>query len=357
MTIMLLREIMKPITVLIVDDSAFIRQMLTEMLSVDSEIKVVATAFDPFDAREKIKEFNPDVLTLDVEMPKMDGITFLEKIMSLRPMPVIMISTLTGKGTDIAIQALQIGAVECIGKPVENTPEALKNFSDELCATVKKAAAARHNLNRVRSSKPVRQVNSVARKLSAKAPKLIAIGASTGGVETLTEILPYLPNNCPPIVITQHMPPVFTASFAKRLSTLCSFPIYEATEGMILKVGMACIAAGGSQLKIVRRADNLVCRITDEPPVNNHKPSVDVTFNSIVETVGAETLGIILTGMGKDGAEGLFRLRQAGAHTIGQNEATCVVYGMPQAAYKIGAVEEVLALPAIADAIIKRCFL
>ncbi len=347
---------MKPITVLIVDDSAFIRQMLMEMLSADPEIKVVATAFDPFDAREKIKEFNPDVLTLDVEMPKMDGLTFLEKIMSLRPMPVIMISTLTGKGTDVAIQALQIGAVECIGKPVENTPVALQRFSDELCATVKKAAATRANLNRVRS-KPIRQVNNAVRRISPKAPKLIVIGASTGGVETLTEILPYLPNNCPPIVITQHMPPVFTASFAKRLSTLCSFPIYEAAEGMVLKAGMACIAAGGTQLRIIRMASGLTCRVTDDPPVNNHKPSVDVTFDSVVEAVGENTLGIILTGMGKDGAEGLLRLRQAGAHTIGQNEATCVVYGMPHAAYNIGAVAEVLPLPAIADAIIKRCFL
>ncbi|MEK6745845.1 MAG: chemotaxis response regulator protein-glutamate methylesterase [Pseudomonadota bacterium] len=347
---------MKPITVLIVDDSAFIRQMLTEMLSADPEIKVIATAFDPFDAREKIKEFNPDVITLDVEMPKMDGITFLEKIMHLRPMPVIMISTLTGKGTDVAIQALQIGAVECIGKPAENTPVALQSFSDELCITVKKAAATRANLNRIRN-KPVRQADKRLRTVSPKAPKLIAIGASTGGVETLSEILPYLPNNCPPIVIAQHMPPVFTASFAKRISTLCSFPIYEASEGMALKSGMGCIAAGGTQLKIIRKASGLACRVTDDPPVNNHKPSVDVTFDSVVEAVGENTLGIILTGMGKDGAEGLLRLRQAGAHTIGQNEATCVVYGMPHAAYKIGAVAEILPLYNIVDAIVKRCFL
>ena len=348
---------MKPISILIVDDSAFIRQMLVEMLSDDPEIKVVGTACDPFDAREKIKQLNPDVLTLDVEMPKMDGITFLERIMGLRPMPVIMISTLTGQGTDVAIRALQIGAVECIGKPIENTPEALQSFSNELCLTIKKAAATKANISRVRSSKPVKLINKAARQLSVKAPKLIAIGASTGGVETLTEIIPYLPANCPPIVITQHMPPVFTASFAKRLSTLCQFPIYEATEGMVLKNGMACIAAGGTQLKVIRKASGLVCKVTDDAPVNNHKPSVDVTFDSVVDAVGENTLAIILTGMGKDGAEGLLRLRQAGAHTIGQNEATSIVYGMPQAAYKIGAVSEVLPLPAIADAIIKRCFL
>lgn len=347
---------MQPISVLIVDDSAFIREMLTEMLSADPEIKVVGTACDPFDAREKIKHLNPDVLTLDVEMPKMDGITFLEKIMTLRPMPVIMISTLTGHGTDVAIRALELGAVECIGKPIENNQESLQNFSNELCATVKKAAATRSNMSRARV-KPVRTISNITRQISPKAPKLIVIGASTGGVETLTEILPFLPANCPPIVITQHMPPVFTASFAKRISTLCKFPVYEAEEGMVLKAGMACIAAGGTQLKIVRKAVGFVCHVTDDPPVNNHKPSVDVMFDSVAEIAGASTLALILTGMGKDGAEGMLHLRQAGAHTIGQNEATCIVYGMSQAAYKIGAVAEVLPLPTIADAIIKRCFL
>ncbi len=349
---------MKPITVLIVDDSAFIRQMLMEMLSSDKEIKVIGMASDPFEAREKIKELNPDVLTLDVEMPKMDGLTFLEKIMSLRPMPVIMVSTLSGKGTDVAIRALQIGAVECIAKPVETTPEGLEKFSLELCTTVKNAAAARSNIANTRSKRHERPLTQIAaRRISPKAPKLIAIGASTGGVETISEILPYLPCNCPPIVITQHMPPVFTASFARRISSLCQFPVYEAADGMILKAGMACIAAGGTQLKIVQRAGGLVCKVTDDKPVNNHKPSVDFTFDSIVEAVGADTLAIILTGMGKDGAEGLLRLRKAGAYTIGQNEATCVVYGMPQAAFNIGAVIEVLPLPAISDAIIRKCFI
>lgn len=347
---------MKPITVLIVDDSAFIRQMLGEMLNADPEIKVVATACDPYDAREKIKRFNPDVLTLDVEMPKMDGLTFLEKIMSLRPMPVIMISTLSGRGTDVAIHALQIGAVECIGKPVENTDEALGSFAGELCATVKRAVATRYNIGRMRS-KPVSPAGDIARKISPHAPKLIAIGASTGGVETLTDILPHLPAGCPPIVIVQHMPAVFTASFAGRISSMCKFPVYEASGGMVLKMGMACIAAGGTHLKIARKTGGLICRVTDGPPVNNHKPSIDVTFDSILETVGENVLAIILTGMGKDGAEGLLRLRKNGAHTIGQNEATCVVYGMPQVAYNIGAVAEVLPLPAIPAAIIKRCFL
>ncbi len=347
---------MKPISVLIVDDSAFIRQMLTEMLASDPSIKVIGTASDPMDAREKIKLLNPDVLTLDVEMPKMDGLTFLEKIMSLRPMPVIMISTLSGKGTDVAIRALQIGAVECIAKPTQNTQAALAEFSRELCYKVKQAAGARINLRTTQAKQQFASGRDKARRLLPSAPKLIAIGASTGGVETLTEILPYLPPNCPPIVITQHMPPVFTASFASRISAMCAFPVYEAAQGMELKGGMACIAAGATHLKIINKAGKLSCKVTDDPPVNNHKPSVDIMFDSLVESVGANTLAIILTGMGKDGAEGLLRLKQAGAHTIGQNESTCVVYGMPQAAYKLGAVAEVLALPAIFEAIIKRCF-
>lgn len=346
---------MKQITVLIVDDSELIRQMLAEMLSQDAGIKVIGTACDPFDAREKIKQLNPDVLTLDVEMPKMDGITFLEKIMGLRPIPVIMVSTLTGKGTDIAISALQIGAVECIGKPVETTYEGFQKFSRELCEAVKRAAASRFNINRVRSKSAPAKNNTIKTPL-ARAPKLIAIGASTGGVETLVEILPYLPPNCPPIVIVQHMPPVFTLSFAKRISALCSFPVYEAAEGMELKIGMACIAAGGTQLKIANRAGKLFCRVTDDSPVNNHKPSVDVTFDSLVEVTGNSTLAVILTGMGRDGASGLLNLRKAGAHTIGQNEASCVVYGMPKAAYDVGAVAEVLPLPSIHQAIIRRCF-
>lgn len=349
---------MKPISVLIVDDSAFIRQMLEKILSESDEFQVVGTASDPFEAREKIKKLNPDVLTLDVEMPKMDGITFLEKIMNLRPMPVIMVSTLTDKGTDIAIRALQIGAVECIAKPADRSTNCIEKFADDLRDIVRKAVASRNNISRARgkSTSVIVNSNRQARNLCAKAPKIIAIGASTGGVETLSEILPYLPENCPPLVITQHMPPVFTASFARRISGLCRFPVYEAEEGMELKQGMACIAAGGKHLKIINKGTKFFCKLTDELPVNNHKPSVDVTFRSVAEAAGDSVLGIILTGMGKDGAEGLLALRKAGSHTIGQNEASCVVYGMPQAAYNIGAVEEVLPLTSIPDAITRRCF-
>ncbi|MEZ5692096.1 MAG: chemotaxis response regulator protein-glutamate methylesterase [Rickettsiales bacterium] len=349
---------MKDISVLIIDDSAFIRQMLSEMLSEDPEINVVGTAFDPFDGREKIKKLNPDVITLDVEMPKMDGLTFLEKIMSLRPMPVVMISTLTGKGTDTAIRALQIGAVECIGKPEQKTPQALQEFAAELCLAVKKAAGAKMGIKNY-SNKAIKRPSipiNLKRVVSAHAPKLIAIGASTGGVETLSDILPHLPDNLPPIVITQHMPPVFTDSFARRISASCAFPVYEAADGMELKRGMACIAAGGKQLMIIEKYGKFICKVTDDPPVNNHKPSVDVMFDSVREILGDAVLAIILTGMGKDGAEGLLRLRQAGAFTIGQNEASCVVYGMPRAAYEIGAVEKVVSLTDIPDAIIGRCF-
>jgi len=344
----------KQISVLIVDDSALIRDMLTELLAHEPDITVVGTAIDPYDAREKIKLLNPDVLTLDVEMPKMDGISFLERIMTLRPMPVVMVSTLTGKGTDIAVAALQIGAVECIAKPTARSEEELNNFSRELCYKIRTAAASR-----VRAYKqPVTRVKSVPPFRARKdAPAFIAIGASTGGVESLTEVLVHLPKETPPIVISQHMPAGFTASFAKRVSALCEINMQEAVDKMPLQMGVAIIAPGGKQMFVERSAGRLVCRVTDDAPVNNHKPSVDVLFDSVAEVAGSEALGIILTGMGKDGTKGLLHMRQAGAHTIGQDEASCVVYGMPRVAYEIGAVAQVVTLSAVADAIKERCFL
>jgi two-component system chemotaxis response regulator CheB len=347
---------MKRITVLIVDDSALIREMLCEIFAAVPDIEVVGTAFDPMDAREKIKQLNPDVLTLDIEMPKMDGLSFLEKIMALRPMPVVMSSSLTQKGAEASVRALEIGAIECVGKPTSNTPEALQIYADDICAKVRIAAGANVAAGRQRSRPVAATRITTSHRLSIHAPKIIAIGASTGGVETLTEIMTVLPAGCPPIVITQHMPPVFTASFANRLSGSCAFPIHEAADGMVLKAGMACIAPGGKHLKIVRKMAGFVCQVIDGPAVNNHRPSIDVTFDSLTEIAAADTLGIILTGMGKDGAAGLLRLRQAGAHTIGQDEKSCIVYGMPQVAFKMGAVEEVLPLSSIASTIVRRCF-
>lgn len=341
----------RTITVLIVDDSAMIRGLLTQLLSAQPDMKVVGTAEDPFDAREKIKQLKPDVLTLDVEMPKMDGLSFLEKIMALRPMPVVMVSTLTGKGTDIAVAALALGAVECIAKPIAYTQADLESFARELSDKIRIAAGAR--IRARQATNPV--VASKPSKPKPNAPMLIAIGASTGGVEALGEVITQLPNNMPPIVITQHMPAGFTSSFAKRLSGLCELGVVEGSDRMKLQTGLVVIAPGGKHMEIARDGNGFYCKITDGIAVNNHKPSVDVLFDSVTALVGAQALGIILTGMGKDGAQGLLRLRQSGAHTIGQDEASCVVYGMPRYAAEIGAVIEVQPLHAIATAIKNRC--
>lgn len=342
----------KKITVMVVDDSQIMRDLLTELLSQHDDIAVIGSAFDPFDAREKIKALKPDVITLDVEMPRMDGLSFLEKIMSLRPMPVIMVSTLTGRGTDTAIAALQIGAVDCLAKPNLHTEEELGTFSETLATKIRIAAVAK--IKRRKSVVP--HVNPGYANPSQHSPKLIAIGASTGGVEALTEVMSQLPQNMPPIAITQHMPPLFTASFANRLNGLCELDVMEAKDRTPIKPGQAVIAPGGMHLEITRSTEGWRCTLTDRPPVSSHKPSVDVLFQSVAESVGANALGVILTGMGKDGAKGLLAMRQAGAHTIGQDEASCVVYGMPRIAFELGAVTEVQSLTDIAAAIKGRCF-
>ncbi len=340
------------IKVLIVDDSALIRKLLTQLLSAQSDIDVVGSAEDPFDAREKIKQLSPDVLTLDVEMPKMDGLSFLEKIMALRPMPVVMVSTLTGKGTDTAVAALALGAVECIAKPIAHNQAELEAFSAELADKIRIAASAR-----VRARQPLAaMVASKPSKPKTGAPALIAIGASTGGVEALGEVITQLPKNMPPIVITQHMPAGFTASFAKRLSGLSALEVVEGADLMKLQPGFVVIAPGGKHLQVARDGNGFYCKISDSEAINNHKPSVDVLFDSVTKLIGAQALGVILTGMGKDGALGLLRLRQSGAHTIGQDAASCVVYGMPRYAAEIGAVAEVQPLHAIAPAMQERCF-
>lgn len=345
---------MKKIKLLIVDDSALIRTMFLEILANAPDIEVIGTAVDPFDAREKIKLLNPDVITLDIEMPKMDGISFLEKIMSLRPMPVIMVSTLTEKGADITIRALEIGAVDFLAKPNIKSQEDMVNFSNELHDKIRTAASIRiirHNI----IPAPIKS-NVQPSKIKSNAPVFIAIGSSTGGVETLTEILTSLPKNTPPIVITQHMPAGFTSSFANRLASICEIDVKESVDMMPLKNGLAIIAAGGKQLKIAQNNGQLICRVANTPPVNNHNPSVDVLFNSVAEVAGSKAMGIILTGMGKDGANGLLKMREAGAYTIGQDEYSCVVYGMPKAAYEIGAVTKVLKLSEIAPKIKEICF-
>jgi two-component system, chemotaxis family, protein-glutamate methylesterase/glutaminase len=341
----------KPIRVLIVDDSALIRQLLSAMLSSDPDIEVVGTASDPIIARDRIKALNPDVITLDVEMPNMDGVTFLRKIMALRPMPVIMISTLTQAGADITLEALEIGAVDFIAKPTTNIANSMPAVAAELQAKVKIAAQTRVGVRRL--------------ALAARAPqrarpersqeKIVVIGASTGGVEALKEVLIHMPAECPPILITQHMPPRFTTSFAKRLNRECSIAVSEATHNEVIEPNHAYIAPGSHHLELARGAGHFRCSLSDGATVSGHRPSVDVLFRSAARVAGGITVGAILTGMGKDGAEGMLELRQAGAITLGQDEASSLIYGMPRAAFERGAVMRQYSLAHMADAILDAC--
>ena len=334
-----------PARVLVVDDSATMRGLITAVLSSDPEVNVIGQAGDALEAREAIKRLNPDVLTLDIEMPNMNGLDFLEKIMTLRPMPVIMVSTMTHRGAEATLAALEIGAFDCVGKPA---PGELRPFGD-LAEKVKAAARTQRQF-----SQPV----------AAPAPppavadfrvgrKIVAIGSSTGGVEALIAVLQKFPANCPPTVITQHMPPTFTKSFAERLNRLCAPVVQEATDGARLEIGKIYLAPGGERHLQVSGASAPCCRLIDRAPVNGHRPSVDVLFDSVAELAGRNAVGVILTGMGRDGAAGLLKMRHAGARTLGQNEKTCVVYGMPRVAHELGAVEQQLPLSAIGEEILK----
>ncbi len=338
------------IRVLIVDDSLLIRQMFSSLLSGDPEIDVVGMATDPMDAREKIKALNPDVITLDVEMPKMDGLSFLEKLMRLRPMPVVMVSSLTQKGATATIRALELGAVDVVPKETSTKFDA-ERLGALLISKVKLAAASRPRMERYLGQTKSHSANQSLRKNG-----MIAIGSSTGGVEALREILVSLPAVMPPIVITQHMPPLFTKSFAERLNSLCHLHVQEAKNGMMIEGGNAYLAPGDRHLEFVPRAGGgLQCRLRDGELVSGHRPSVDVMFHSVARHVGKGALGIILTGMGKDGAKGLLAMREQGAVTLGQNEASCVVYGMPKAAKELEAVMAECALTQIPDKIIDFC--
>jgi len=338
---------MSGVKVLVVDDSATMRSLISAVLRRDPDIEVVGHAGDPFEAREAIKRLNPDVITLDVEMPNMNGLSFLEKIMRLRPMPVVMVSTLTHAGAEISLAALELGAVDCVGKPSAGVPADVA-FAD-LAARVKAAGRAR--------------VRPGGDRLPAHAAggdfrpdgRIVAIGASTGGVEALLTVLSAFPANCPPTVIAQHMPGTFTKSFAERLNRTCAASVGEAYEGAPLEAGRIWLAPGGEYHLQVAGATHPRCRLVAEPPVNGHRPSVDVLFESVARTAGKAALGAILTGMGRDGARGLLAMREAGAATIGQNESTCVVYGMPKVAHEIGAVERQLPLERIGAEIIGRC--
>ena len=334
------------IGVLVVDDSATMRGLIGAALKRDPEIEVLGFANDPIEAREQIKKLNPDVVTLDIEMPKMNGLEFLEKIMRLRPTPVVMVSTLTQSGADVTLQALELGAVDCVGKPVGGVT-AQEAFAD-LTAKVKAAARAR--------VKPYNgPVAVVERDRDYRASDaILAIGSSTGGVEALMTILSNFPDTCPPTVITQHMPATFTKSFAARLDKISGAHVTEARDGDRLQVGHVYVAPGGDAHMEVTSSAHPVIRLRQGEPVNGHRPSVDVLFESVAK-LNRPAVGAILTGMGRDGAAGLMSMKQAGARTLGQDESSCVVYGMPRVAFEIGAVDKQVGLSRMGPAILNLC--
>lgn len=345
----------KKIRVLIVDDSALIRNMLTEMLQQDPAIEVVGAAQDPFIAREKIKQLKPDVLTLDVEMPRMDGVTFLRNLMRLRPMPVVMVSTLTLQGSEITLEALELGAVDFVSKPSIDIAHTLGDYAEEITAKVKVAARAR-----VRELKPVSERHSAdavlpvrSARLFKTTDKLIALGASTGGTEAIREVLETLPADSPAVVISQHIPEAFSKPFSERMNRCSQMTVKQAEDGDQILPGHVYIAPGDRHLLVVRDGARFRCRLSDGPPVNRHRPSVDVMFRSVAQNIGPNAVGVLLTGMGKDGAEGLLEMQQTGSYTIAQNEATSVVWGMPGEAVALGAVNEQTALQHVSASILK----
>jgi two-component system chemotaxis response regulator CheB len=333
--------------VLVVDDSALMRQLLTALLHQDPAIQVVGAAADPFIAREKIKHLRPDVITLDVEMPGMDGITFLEKLMRLHPMPVVMVSSLTQRGAETTLRALELGAIDFVTKPRDDLRNNLHTIAQELCDKIHMAAHAHvrmHAENLPQLAEPAPQ--------SGAAERMVAIGASAGGTQAIGEILAVLPHDSPGIAVVQHMPPKFTTLFAAHLNDHSQLEVREARDGDRLKRGTVLIAPGGHQMAMTRADGGFVARVYRGEPVNLHQPAVDVLFDSVAKCAGAEALGILLTGMGADGAKGLLAMRQAGADTIAQDEATSVIFGMPDQAIKLGAAREVIALDRIARRIL-----
>lgn len=338
------------IKVLIIDDSPLIRQLLSEILQQAKDITVVGCAEDPYQAREMIKKLHPDVLTLDVEMPKMDGISFLKNLMRLHPMPVVMISTLTQKGSPITLEALEIGAIDFVAKPTVNVKEQMSQYAALVQQKVRTAAGAR-----VRSFKKASHTSEpVLGSSSFLLNKVIAIGASTGGTEAIKEVLLKMPAHCPPIVITQHIPPVFSTSFAQRMQRTCTINVKEAQHDDKLNVGCAYIAPGGMHLRVKKRGEHLYCQLDDGDSVNRHKPAVDVLFYSLLEINAKNVIAALLTGMGSDGAKGLFALKQEGAYTIAQDEFSSVVWGMPKAAIELGAAQEIVSLDKVAQQLLNQ---
>ncbi|MFL6709572.1 MAG: chemotaxis response regulator protein-glutamate methylesterase [Massilia sp.] len=331
------------IKVLIVDDSALIRSVMSEIISSQSDMEVVGVAPDPLVARELIKQTNPDVLTLDVEMPKMDGLDFLEKLMRLRPMPVVMVSSLTERGSEITMRALELGAVDFVTKPKISIQSGMREYTELIADKIRAAARARVKARTIAQAKPGEALPQLRNPLTSS-EKLIIIGASTGGTEAIREFLQRMPSDCPGILIAQHMPEGFTSSFAKRLDSLSKISVREARGDERVLPGHAYIAPGHSHLTLVRSGANYMTRIDQNEPVNRHRPSVDVLFKSAALSAGKNAVGVILTGMGKDGAMGMLAMKMAGAFNFAQDEASCVVFGMPREAIAVGAVNEVAPL-------------
>ncbi len=350
----------RKIRVIVVDDSALVRSLLSEIINRQRDMECIGTANDPLVAREMIRELNPDVITLDVEMPRMDGIDFLGRLMRLRPMPVVMISTLTERGAEVTMKALELGAIDFVAKPRVGLASGLNDLAAQIVDKIRVAAVAQVRRAPLRDAAPAgggaahapASASALLGRLSTE--KLICIGASTGGTEAIKEVLVQMPADSPAIVITQHMPPGFTTSFAARLNGLCQITVKEAVNGERILPGHAYIAPGGTQFHVARSGANYVAVVDDGPPVNRHKPSVEVLFKSAAAVVGRNAFGIMLTGMGNDGAAAMREMKDAGSYNYVQDEATCIVFGMPREAIAHGAADEVLPLGQIAPALITR---
>lgn len=343
--------------VLVIDDSALVRSILTDIINKQSDLEVIGAAPDPLVAREMIRATNPDVLTLDVEMPKMDGLDFLEKLMRLRPMPVVMVSTLTERGAEVTMRALELGAIDFVAKPKIGLASGMAEMAQDICEKIRVASRARMHRHAdgapAASSAPV--VKSKPTSFSRMSTeKLIAIGSSTGGTEAVREVLIRMPADSPAIIITQHMPPGFTQSFAARLNSICKITVGEGRDGERVLPGHAYIAPGGRHMRLERSGANYVIALDDGEPVNRHKPSVEVMFKSVAKNVGPNAIGVMLTGMGKDGATAMLEMKQAGSYNIAQDEASCVVFGMPKEAIAVGAANEVLGVTKIAAHLCER---
>lgn len=347
----------RPVRVLVVDDSAVVRKLVTDALKHDPEIEVVGTAIDPYMARDKIQQLNPDVITLDLEMPRMDGLTFLKILMEQRPLPVIIMSSLTQRGTDCALEALRLGAMDVLAKP--GGSYSFGDLGPQLIARIKAAAGAKirdGRAERPAPSAPLPAPTAVRRPRPATSRHVILLGASTGGTEALREVLTHLPDGLPGIAIVQHIPPVFSQHFASQLNELCAFEVREAVDGDLLRPGLALVAPGNYHMLLVRQLDHYVVRVLSGPPVWHQRPAVDLLFKSAADCGAApHALAGVFTGMGRDGADGLLRLRQLGATTFAQDEATSVVYGMPRVAWENGGAQQQVPLDRAAEFIVRHC--